>query len=188
MESAVTLSSAGADAIADETDLVRRAVGDASAFAQLYQHYLPRVYRYLRVRCVDDDEAADLTQQVFLKASEALSRYRERGSPFSAWLFRIARNAATDTARRRRATVPLDSLIESPAPDDVEAGVIDREAQGRLRELLHALSADERELLALRFAGGLTSREIASVVGASEAAVKKRLTRTIQKLKERYRG
>lgn len=185
MDSAVTLSSAGADAASDEVELVRRASIDAGAFAALYQRYLARVYRYLRSRCDSNDDAADLTQQVFLKASEALPRYRERGAPFSAWLFRIARNAAIDHDRRRRATVPWDSLVEMPASDDVEAGVLDREAHARLRVLLAELSSDERELLALRFAAGLSSREIAAVVSASEAAVKKRLTRMIQKLKER---
>ncbi|MDQ2915190.1 MAG: sigma-70 family RNA polymerase sigma factor [Chloroflexota bacterium] len=186
MEDAVTLPNMGAIPESDEVELVRRAPVDAGAFAELYRRYLPRVYRYVRARLRNSDEAADVTQHVFLKASEALPRYRDHGAPFAAWLFRIARNTAIDNERRRRVTVPWESLAEIPAPDDVEAGAIDHERYARLYALLRELSSDERELLALRFAGGLTSKEIASVVGASDAAVKKRLARTIQKLKERY--
>jgi RNA polymerase sigma-70 factor, ECF subfamily len=187
MHSSVTFPAGGAGAEADEVELVRRAAVDAAATAALYQRYVARVYRFMRFRCSSPDEAADLTQQVFLKMAEALPRYRERGA-FAAWLFRIARNAAIDHARRHRATVPWDSLTQAAAPDDVEAWVLDRETRARVGALLAALSSDERELLSLRFAAGLSSREIAAVVGGSEAAVKKRLTRTIQRLKERSHG
>ena len=188
MRSSVTLPAGGVGAETDEVELVRRAAVDATATADLYRRYVTRVYRFLRARCGSPDEAADLTQQVFLKMAEALPRYRERGVPFAAWLFRVARNAAIDHARRHRATVSWDSLTQAAAPDDVEAWVLDRETRARVGGLLAALSSDERELLSLRFAAGLSSREIAAVVGGSEAAVKKRLTRTIQRLKERSDG
>jgi RNA polymerase sigma-70 factor (ECF subfamily) len=188
MQSSVTFPASDAGAQTDEVELVRRAAVDAAATAALYQRYVARVYRFLRVRCGSSDEAADLTQQVFLKMAEALPRYRERGAPFAAWLFRIARNAAIDRARRHRVTVPWDSLTQAAAPDDVEAWVLDREARARVGALLAGLSSDERELLSLRFAAGLSSREIAAVVGGSEGAVKKRLTRMIQRLKERSNG
>src|SRR5256885_8327038 len=188
MHSSMTFPAGGAGAESDEPELVRRAAVDANALAALYQRYVARVYRFVRPRCNSADEAADLTQQVFLKMAEALPRYRERGVPFAAWLFRIARNAAIDHARRHRPTVRWDSLTDAAAPDDVEGFVLSREVRARIGALLSELSADERELLSLRFAAGLSSREIAAVVGASEAAVKKRLTRTIQRLKERSNG
>jgi RNA polymerase sigma-70 factor, ECF subfamily len=188
MHSSVTFPAGEAGAESDELEVVRRAAVDHSAVAVLYQRYVARVYRFLRVRCSSPDEAADLTQQVFLKMAQALPRYRERGVPFAAWLFRIARNAAIDHARRQRVTVPWDSLTEAAAPDDVETWVLDRETHARVGALLAGLSSDERELLSLRFAAGLSSREIAAVVGGSEAAVKKRLTRTIQRLKEQSNG
>ena len=188
MQSSVTLPAGAAGAETDEAELVRRAAVDATARAALYERYVARVYRFLRVRCSSPDQAADLTQQVFLKMAEALPRYRERGAPFASWLFRIARNVAIDHARRHRVTVAWDSLGQAAAPDDVEAWVLDRETRARVGALLAGLSSDERELLSLRFAAGLSSREIAAVVGASEAAVKKRLTRTIQRLKERSNG
>jgi RNA polymerase sigma-70 factor (ECF subfamily) len=188
MHSSVTLPAGSAGSEGNELEIVRRAAVDTNAVAALYQRYVSRVYRFLRVRCSSSDQAADLTQQVFLKMAEALPRYRERGAPFAAWLFRIARNVAIDHARRHRASVPWESLTQAAAPDDVEARVINRETRARVGALLAAMSSDERELLSLRFAAGLSSGEIAAVVGGSEAAVKKRLTRTIQRLKEQSNG
>lgn len=174
----------------DEAQLVQAARQDPTAFEMLYQRYLLRVYRYLRLRTITEEDAADLTQQVFLQALDALPDYRERGLPFSAWLFRIARNVATDAYRRRRSTVTWDFVPEALHPtggQDPEAALVQRETFNQLRKLLAGLTPDKRELLALRFAAGLTSREIASTIGKSEAAVKKQLSRLLGLLKEQYR-
>ncbi len=96
----------------DESALVEAARADPVAFGQLYQLYLTRVYRYLRVRTDCQEDAADLAQQVFLQALDALPNYRPTGVPFAAWLFRIARNTAIDSRRRHRTAVPLESLPE----------------------------------------------------------------------------
>ena len=79
----------------------------------LYQRYLPQIYRYLRARTGNADDAADLTQQVFLKALSALPGYRPCGRPFITWLLRIARNAVADFYRRRRPTVVFDLVPET---------------------------------------------------------------------------
>ncbi len=172
----------------DEAALIRAAQAEPAAFGELYRRYLPRLYRYLRTRTGSEDDAADLVQQTFLKALDALPGYRDRGLPFAAWLFRIARNVLTD-AHRRQSTVAWDLLPEALLPhaeEDPEALVVRREALTRLRALLVDLDADKRELLALRFAGGLSAREIAAIVGKSEAALKKQLSRVIQTLREEY--
>lgn len=177
--------------VTDDAALVRAARQDGAAFGELYDRYVDRVYSYLRARTALEEDAADLTQQVFLKALDALPRYREGSVPFAAWLFRIAHNAAIDHHRRRRGTVTWDLLPEALQPiamDDLEAGALRREAITRLRELLCGLDPETRELLALRFAAGLTIAEIAAVIGKSEAAAKKRLARTLRALKEQYHG
>jgi RNA polymerase sigma-70 factor (ECF subfamily) len=169
----------------DERALVAAAQRDPAAFDALYRRHLPAVYRYLRARLPSDDEAADLTQQVFLKAFEALPNYHERGLPFVAWLFRIARNAAIDAARVRRPSVAWQLTRESAAP---EAALPHELALGEFTDLLAPLAQDKRELLTLRFVVGLNSREIAAVLGLREATVRKQLSRSLQTLKERYRA
>ena len=189
-EAAAMLRDSGETSAQDETALVRAAQADPTAFIALYHRYLDRIYAYLRARVASDEDAADLTQQVFLQALDALPRYRgRRGDSFAAWLFRIARNAAIDFHRRRRVTVAWDLLPEALQPivtRDLDAHILRREAVARLRALFAALDAETRELLVLRFTGGLSIAEIAAVVGKSEAATQKKLFRTIQALKERY--
>ncbi len=178
-----------ASAESDEAAQVAAAQANPVAFDVLYQRYLARVYRYLRAQVGSDEDAADLTQQVFLRALDALPRYRPRGAPFVAWLFSIARHAATDAYRRKRASISWESLPEAlqPAIDqDPEARVLHLEALSRVGDLLARLDPAKRELLALRFAAGLSAPEIAQVVGKSPAAIKKQLTRTLQMLKEQY--
>lgn len=182
------LSGAGEGSEDDETALIAAAQRDPAAFGVLYQRHVTQIYSYLCTRA-GEDEAADLTQHVFLKALDGLPRYRNRGVPFTAWLFRIARNALTDSHRRRKPTVAWDLLPEAMQPaidDDLAADTIQQERITVLRQLVTGLGAEKRELLALRFAGGLTIREIAAILGRSEGAVKMELRRTLGTLKERY--
>ena len=175
--------------VSEEASQVQAAQQDPAAFAPLYRRYQDRVYMYLRTRTESDEDAADLTQQVFLRALDSLSQYRPRRGSFAAWLFRIARNAAIDWQRRQRKTVTWDLLPEALQPvadHDLEAGMLRREAAARLRTLFAELDADKQEILVLRFAAQLTIAEIAAIIGKSEAATQKMLLRTIQGLQESY--
>src|SRR5713101_2738528 len=156
----------------EDAELVAAALRRSDDFGLLYERYLPRLYRYLLSRCGSREEAADLAQIVFSKAYDNLSRYRSDKAPFAAWLFRIARNAAADAHRKRRTTVSWDGLPEAlTAANGAQPDAIaeKRERLARLRTLLERIEPDKRELLALRFASDLSSREIAAVVGKSEA-------------------
>jgi RNA polymerase sigma-70 factor, ECF subfamily len=171
----------------DERRLIEAAQTDVAAFAGLYDLYVDAVFSYLRTYSENDEDAADLTQHVFVRALEALPRYRHQGVPFRAWLFRIARNAATDTFRRRRRTLPWDHIPESLHPfsrSDPESVAMHREALNELRVLVGQLPPEKQELLALRFAAGMSSSEIALVLGRSPAAVQKELVRVMHLLKE----
>jgi RNA polymerase sigma-70 factor (ECF subfamily) len=171
----------------DERRLIEAARTDVAAFAGLYDLYVDAVFGYLRTYSESDEDAVDLTQHVFVRALEALPRYRDHGVPFRAWLFRIARNAATDTYRRRKRTLPWDHVPESLHPfslSDPESIALHREALNGLRVLVGQLPPEKQELLALRFAGEMTSGEIALVLGRNPAAVQKELVRVMHLLKE----
>jgi RNA polymerase sigma-70 factor, ECF subfamily len=175
----------------DELTIIAAAQCDPRAFAPLYERYVTPVYRYLRSRLPTDEEAADVTQEVFVRALDALPRYRQGTAPFSAWLFRIARNMATDSHRRRRSTVTWEFLPEALHPTHpraTEETILEHETLDQLRSLLLQLSPEKQEILALRFVVGLTAREIASIIGKSEAAIHKQLRRTLHALKEQYRA
>ena len=159
----------------EDIALVLAAQADPAAFGALYQCYFNRVYWYLRSRTPTAEDAGALAQQVFLSALEALPRNRERGLPFAAWLFRIARNSASNFGRRQRPTLSWERLpaASAGAAPDPEALALHNDDLRHLGALLATLAPEKRDYLALRFAAGLTSPEIAAVVGRREAAVRK---------------
>ncbi len=179
------------DKLADDNEAawIAKACNDPAAFEPLYLRYHTRLYRYLRTRLTSDEDAADMTHQVFLLALDALPRYQQRGLPFAAWLFRIAHHAVIDTRRRQHPTVSWDALPETLQPlaeQDPETQALQQEALTHLRTWLATLKAEQRELLALRFAAGLTVPQIAAVIGKKPEATKKQISRLIQSYKELF--
>ncbi len=160
--------------LVDTQDLVERArSGDGAAFAALYDVFAPRIYRFFRFRVSAAELAEDLTQRVFLKMIEQLPNYEQRGIPFAAWVFRVARNAWIDEDRTSHPSVPIDQLVDSATeedgPDDLAAAAIESE---QLRKAIAALPPDQREVVACRFFAGLSSRETAVQMGRSEGSVR----------------
>lgn len=158
----------------NEENLVRRAQQrDEQAFAQLYEEYFDKIYRYVTLRIGDRMEAEDITQQVFLNAIKAISSFKWRGIPFSAWLFRIAHNQVVDYLRRKtkRATAPLDeSLVAGDYdPQQIAEKRLDIE---RLVAATGKLTPAQKEVISLRFAGELSVAQVAKIMGRSEGAVK----------------
>jgi len=158
----------------------------AALFEALYTDHRVPVYRYLRSLTASDDEAADLTATTFEHAFVAIDRLRRDGSAL-AWLLRIARNAAIDRARRRRPAQALDDLREADrpvAPETPEEAYLAAERAAELRALVRALPEVQRDAIALRYAAGLSAREVGHVIGKSEAASQKLIQRALAALRE----
>ena len=156
----------------------------AEGFAELYERTFPRVYAYVASVLRDRSAAEDVTAQAFERAYRKRRSYRPARGSMDAWLFGIARNAALDELRRRkrRATLEVDPEdTASPAPEDHAELALRRET---VRAALASLDGQERDLIALKFAGGLSNGEIARVLRMSESNVGTRLHRTITKLRE----
>ena len=167
-------------------ELALRAGTDGEAFAELYRRHRAAVFRYLRARCRDDDLALELTAVTFEKALRSIRRYQTKGGGVVAWLLRIARNAAADHERRERPLVPqwrMNTDRPSPEPTPEEAAVRSDERR-QLRLLVADLPELQRDALALRFGADLTAREIGVVIGKTEEATQKLISRAIARLRE----
>jgi len=149
------------------TAVAQAKLGDADALRFLYLRYADNVYGYVCSIVRDEYEAEDVTQQIFAKLLTSLARYEPRVVPFSAWILRVAHNAAIDHVRTRR-PVPLEEVHPPDAADDGAGG---RERFADLRLALDALPAEQRDVIVLRFLVGLTPREVAEHIGRSEDAV-----------------
>jgi len=160
--------------VQNEESLVRRAQQhDQDAFAQLYEEYFDKIYRYIAFKIGNKTEAEDMTQQVFLNAIKSISSFRWRGIPFSAWLFRIAHNQVVDYLRKKakHATTSLDEVLVSNGnnPQLVAEQNLDIE---RLLLATKQLTQAQREVISLRFASELSIAQVAKVMGKSQGAIK----------------
>jgi len=177
--------------LTNELALVARATAEPAAFAAIYDHYFPRVYNYVRYRVRDAETTDDLTAQVFERALVSIDSYRPERDPFAAWLFAIARNAVNDhlRAKRRRRWLSLEVLRgwagAEPQPEEV---AVRSETRAELLAAVARLSDRERDLIALKFAAGLTNRRIAALTSLSESNVGVILYRAIRKLRDYLTG
>jgi RNA polymerase sigma factor (sigma-70 family) len=168
-----------------EADLVQRAVGhDPEAFGRLYDVHVDRVYRHIYYRVGNEQDAEDLTQQVFLKAWQAIDRYKKKTSPFIAWLMTISHNLVVDFYRTRKdkAYVEAEILADGPASSPEQAAETSLEQQ-RLRRAILRLGSDEQQVVILRFMEGFQFAEIASVLKKKEGNVRVILHRALVKLR-----
>ncbi len=157
--------------------------GDVTAVGGLYDELVGPIYRYIALRVRSREDAEDLTQLVFERIVGGLPRYRHNGRPFTAWAFRIARNAVIDHVRRNRPTEPLDPVHEQPGDHEIEAISLRGEQIRELREAMNLLTADQREALALRFVAGLSAEEAAQVMGRRAGTVRGLTFRAIAALR-----
>jgi RNA polymerase sigma-70 factor (ECF subfamily) len=162
--------------VQDEQSLVRRAQAqDRDAFAELYEAYFDKIYRYIVLKIGDRTEAEDMTQQVFLKALKSLSTYKWKDVPFSAWLYRIAHNQVVDHFRKSSRQQSCE-LTEAITPDDPDENPQHQtELKVDIEQLVQAtrhLTKAQQEVIALRFSSDLPVTEVARIMGKSEGAVK----------------
>jgi RNA polymerase sigma-70 factor (ECF subfamily) len=142
------------------------------------------MYAYIRARVFDQADAEDLTEQVFLRAYQTIARYRPRGWPYSAFLYRIARNLVIDHVRRAGKTVSAEEAEERPDPSpSADEALIQQEDRRRLKQALDRLPADYQEVIRLRLLLSLPTATAAAWLGRSEGAVRVLLFRAVQALR-----
>lgn len=177
------------DAEQDNVFIVLARGGDTRAFAEIVRRHQDRVFSFILRLIGTRDEAMDLTQEVFMKAWQALPTWHAQAH-FSTWLLQIARNLSIDTLRRRQVVqfAPLDDELDIPdtAPGP-EACYAARQRDAQLAQALQRLPAEQREILLLREVEDLTYTDIAQTLGIAAGTVKSRLARARAALLERLR-
>jgi RNA polymerase sigma-70 factor (ECF subfamily) len=149
-------------------------VGDFDSFARLYTSHLDAIYRYTYYRTGDVQDAEDLTEQVFLKAWEALPNYRPAGCSFLNWLYRIAHNTLVDHHRRKKIITFEAMSGENLSPDQEQVATLDAvilsEERAALAAAISKLPEEYQQVIILRFIEGLGHSEIALILDKSEVA------------------
>lgn len=161
------------------------------AFAELYEQYLPRVFRYISYRVTDVHLAEDLTSDVFLKALKGFNQYHSDKASFFTWLLSIARHRIIDFYRTssKKQTIPLGEAVEMDSEKvSLEEEANKKEELQRLKVCLTALSQQEQEIISLKFGAELNNRQIAGMLSLSESNVGTILYRSVRKLRDCFRG
>jgi len=158
------------------------------AFEELYRAHLRDVYSYSYYRVGNHHDAEDLTEQAFLQAYRHFERARREsnGRPLRPWLIRIAHNLASNyhRDRARHPAAALDAVEPPSHPHGTEQIVEGREELRQVIDRLDRLSDDRRDALIMRFALGMSNREIARALGRTDGATKVLIHRAIKQLEE----
>ncbi len=170
----------------EERALIEAAQQDLSRFAELYELHFERVYAYIVRRVRERSAAEELTSHVFHQALRNLGKFKWRGAPFAAWLFRIAANSIADRAQRlRRESGSEVSVATTDSSSSSESDLEKIETVARVYRLVEELPWDQRYVIRLRFAEEKSIREIAQKLSRSEGAIKQLQFRALQNLRAR---
>jgi RNA polymerase sigma-70 factor (ECF subfamily) len=169
-----------------DAELVTRTKsGDVEAFGMLYERYVERIYRYIRVRVTEQTIAEDITENVFLRAYEAIERYQERGHAFSSYLYRVAQNHLVDHYRKKKEEAPIE-VVDQVSADatSLDEDLIQADRVQEIREALATLPEDYQEVIRLRVVLEMPTSEAAEWLDRSEGAVRVLLHRALKALRD----
>jgi RNA polymerase sigma-70 factor (ECF subfamily) len=175
----------------DEISLVQRAQQrDSQAFAELYEAYFDKIYRYIAMRVRNEMEAEDLTQQVFMKMLQSITAYKSQGVPFSSWVYRIAHNQVVDFHRHqnKKSTVDIDGMPWLEAEDDPQKQLEQQFDIEELKAAMQQLTVAQQEVLTLRFTSDMPIAQCAEIMGKSEGAIKALQHSAVQALRKTLVG
>jgi len=173
------------DTLTPDPALAEQSIRNPTRFVGLYHRHMKRVYAYHLMRTGNEQDAQDLTSETFLAAMDSLASYHPELS-FAAWLMGIAHHKLADFYARRDPEGLLDEADDLPSPSPMpEQVTMNRMDLTRIRRVLTLLPLERADALRLRFFSDLSLREIAQVMGKTEASVKMLVYRGLQDMRER---
>jgi RNA polymerase sigma-70 factor, ECF subfamily len=174
--------------LAEEQNWIAAAQKDPRAFGKIYEFYYKRIFLFIFKRVENEETAADVCSQVFLKAMTNIQKFSFQGVPFSAWLYRIALNEVNMHFRQNKGqpteSVEMSQLAEMI--DEADENYSD-ETIKQLMEVLKKLPSEDMQLVSLRFFEQLSFKEVADIVGITENNAKVRVYRILEKLKKQFK-
>jgi RNA polymerase sigma-70 factor (ECF subfamily) len=174
--------------ILDEEAIIRQSVTDPESFRPLYEKYFKKIFLFLYHRLGDKETAADIAQQVFLKALRGLSKFQHKGLPFSAWLYRIAINECNQLFRKSKQIriVTLDDADVSHLFEELTTDQTLENLHQKLPGILQKLTADELYLIELRYFESKPFAEVGAILEITETHAKVKTYRVIEKMKKLF--
>lgn len=170
----------------EEQQLLRRARDlDPDAWETVYRRSYPRFVDYARRRLPPGADPDDAVSEAMARAMDRVASLEDRGLRLEAWLYGILRHVVLEQGRASaRSSAPTQAQVPDPGPGPLDR-VLAQELTGDLRRSFSSLSDDDQEVLWLRLVAGLSSAEVADVVGRREGAVRQAQSRALERLRRR---
>jgi len=167
-----------------EKHIIKRVrAGDQIAFSKIYQAYEQPIYRFIYFRVSDKEKAQDLTSEVFIKVLDCLKNSQSEIGNFRAFIYKTARNLIIDFYRTRKFPLSLEEIRDLPSREDLKQKVEKSSQLSQIKKYFQQLKPEYQEPVLLHFFAGLPYKEVAKILGESEANVKMRSYRGIKALK-----
>lgn len=158
--------------------------GDTSSFGTLYDTFVRDIYRFVYYKTHHKEIAEDLTSQVFMKAFEKIGTYNEKKGGFRTWLYQIARNTVIDHYRSEKETKSIEDAWDVVSADDTSA-LADKNLQiEQVKKYLQLLKSEQRDIVIMRLWQDMSYKEIAEILGKSEASCKMSFSRSLKELQK----
>lgn len=158
--------------------------GDSTQFGVLYDMYFDRVYRFIYYKTFHTETAEDLTSQTFMKSLEHIGGYDETKGSFLNWIYQIARHTVIDHYRQVKPQLSIDDVWDLQSKQDIAVDVERVQLIEKIQNYLQTLNSEQREILTMRLWEGFTYKEIAKVLGKTEASCKMMYLRAVTKIQE----
>lgn len=175
-----------------ESEAIELAKKDSKYFGMLYEQYFEQIFRFVFKKMGGkEDLAGDLTQQTFMKAMANISKYENRGLPFSSWLYRIAQNECLMYFRNQKKGFFVSVEDTQITELSMEAKLISnqymsQEEQELLVKILNQLEESQLEIIELRFFQSMSFKQIAEIYNISEASAKMKTYRILKKIQKNW--
>ena len=161
--------------------------GEAEAFGIIYDQYAQRIFRFIKIKAQNQEQAEDLLQDVFVKIWTAMPNFRIEGGNFQAWAYKIASNTINDYLRKIYRQPHPDLLPENlnlPAKETAENSLMQKDTSEQVKRMLDFLPEHYRQVLELRFIQEFNLEETSKILGKSNLATRLIQHRALKKLKK----
>ncbi len=157
--------------------------GNLDRFAEIYDAYVNKIYRFVYYRTNHKETAEDITSVVFMKSMNKISSYSFEKGTFSSWLYKIARNSVIDYYRSKKDVDDIDDFWNLGEDSNLDSRVDANMKLDEIKEYLKKFSDEQREIIMMRIWDGLSYKEISEITGKNVGALKVTVSRILKKIK-----